>query len=475
MSRQKLSDILPTLAFGTATFNQQFNADPYALRPNDIVAKALESGIRAFDTSPYYGPAETILGNALHSPLIRSSPTLRHLRRSDYFILTKCGRIRGNEFDYSDSWVRFSVKRSCRRLRTTYLDVVYLHDIEFVSPQQVVSAIRTLRALRDEGLVRYVGICGYPVHVLAESAEMILRETGEPVDIVQTYAHYSVQNQKALGVLRRVIDAGVGVVTNSSPLGMGLCRSAGVPLGETDGAWHPAPDALKSKCKEAADWIKEEHKEKLEDIALRWAMESWLTNGAEAGTRGPGPEEATAVLEQRAKAADEGGRDVVSTHSEQAPQRQRVGMFVMGVSKVSELEHTMAIHRSIITAQDKPQDSRREHIEQVTKHIREHILGPKWTDFSWDSPDPGFTNTRKTFGVSELEQAEEDADAEIAAAMNDMMGVRQDLSSSSGSDIEPGTIVVTEEALVCPVTGMKGKMPSGHSAKPSSIEVKELS
>ncbi|KAK5081497.1 hypothetical protein LTR05_007628 [Lithohypha guttulata] len=438
MSRQKLSDILPTLAFGTATFNQQFNADPYALRPNDIVAKALESGIRAFDTSPYYGPAETILGNALHSPLVRSSSTLRHLKRSDYFILTKCGRIRGNEFDYSDSWVRFSAKRSCRRLRTTYLDVVYLHDIEFVSPQQVVSAIRTLRALRDEGLV-------------------------------------SVQNQKALGVLRRVIDSGVDVVTNSSPLGMGLCRSAGVPLGETDGAWHPAPDALKSKCKEAADWIKEEHKEKLEDIALRWAMESWLTNGAEAGTRGPGPEEATAVLEQRAQAADEGGRDVVSTHGEQAPQRQRVGMFVMGVSKVSELEHTMAIHRSIITAQDKPQDSRREHIEQVTRHIREHILGPKWTDFSWDSPDPGFTNTRKTFGVSELEQAEEDADAEIAAAMNDMMGVRQDPSSSSGSDIEPGTIVVTEEDLVCPVTGMKGKMPSGHSAKSSSIEVKELS
>ncbi|KAK5070224.1 hypothetical protein LTR64_002064 [Lithohypha guttulata] len=438
MSRQKLSDILPTLAFGTATFNQQFNADPYALRPNDIVAKALESGIRAFDTSPYYGPAETILGNALHSPLIRSSPTLRYLRRSDYFILTKCGRIRGDEFDYSDSWVRFSVKRSCRRLRTTYLDVVYLHDIEFVSPQQVVSAIRTLRALRDQGLI-------------------------------------SVQNQKALGVLRRVIDAGVDVVTNSSPLGMGLCRSAGVPLGETDGAWHPAPDALKSKCKEAADWIEEEHKEKLEDIALRWAMESWLTNGAEAGTRGPSPEEATAVLEQRAKAADEGGRDVVSTHGEQAPQRQRVGMFVMGVSKVSELEHTMAIHRSIITAQDKPQDSRREHIEQVTRHIREHILGPKWTDFSWDSPDPGFTNTRKTFGVSELEQAEEDADAEIAAAKNDMMGVRQDPSSRSGSDIEPGTIVVTEEDLVCPVTGMKGKMPSGHSAKSSSIEVKELS
>ena len=35
------------------------------------------------------------------------------------------------DFDYSPSTVRKSVERSLKRLGTNYLDVVYLHDIEF--------------------------------------------------------------------------------------------------------------------------------------------------------------------------------------------------------------------------------------------------------------------------------------------------------------------------------------------------------
>ena len=59
-----LSSVLPTLIFGTSTFNYQYNTDPFKLPTTALVHRALSIGVRAFDTSPYYGPAEEILGSA---------------------------------------------------------------------------------------------------------------------------------------------------------------------------------------------------------------------------------------------------------------------------------------------------------------------------------------------------------------------------------------------------------------------------
>ncbi|KAK4956167.1 hypothetical protein LTR66_013348, partial [Elasticomyces elasticus] len=65
--RPPLSSTLPPLIFGTATFNSQYNTDPYALDTVGLVKQALEFGVRAFDTSPYYGPSEELLGAALNT------------------------------------------------------------------------------------------------------------------------------------------------------------------------------------------------------------------------------------------------------------------------------------------------------------------------------------------------------------------------------------------------------------------------
>ncbi len=46
--------------------------------------------------------------------------------------MTKCGRYGTTKFDYSPATIRESVTRSLERLKTDYLDTVYLHDIEFV-------------------------------------------------------------------------------------------------------------------------------------------------------------------------------------------------------------------------------------------------------------------------------------------------------------------------------------------------------
>lgn len=400
---QKLSEVLPSLVFGTATLNYQFNVDPYALHPNTLVSSALASGVRAFDTSPYYGPAEEILGTALHSTEVTSHPSLTTLRRQDYYILTKAGRIASNEFDYSPSWIRHSVKRSLRRLKTTYLDVVYLHDVEFVSPSEVLSAITTLREIRDTtGTIHHVGICGYPVHTLTSLAEMILRETGEPLDIVQSYANFTIQNQRLKTVaLQRLTDAGVDVVANASPLGMGLLRSQGVPVGSM-GNWHPAPDDLRAACLKAAAYVQEHHGEKLETVAVRFAMENWLTAGAAVGSKGVLPTEVSDTPS-------------ITTAS---PSRQRIGVNVMGVSRLSELEDTMNVYNSITSSSS---SSNPTHVaadldlNSLADTIRGTILG-SWTDHAWDSPDPGFVNQRTEFGVSEAEMEEFDRVNETVAA-----------------------------------------------------------
>lgn len=49
--------------------------------------------------------------------------------------MTKCGRygFEASDFDYTPATIRESVARSLKRLNTNYLDVVYLHDVEFIA------------------------------------------------------------------------------------------------------------------------------------------------------------------------------------------------------------------------------------------------------------------------------------------------------------------------------------------------------
>ena len=146
-------------------------------------------GIRAFDTAPYYDDSEIVLGTALKA-LEGEFP------RGTYQLITKVGRYgtSSSSFDYSPTALRTSVRRSLQRLHTQYLDVVYLHDVEFVATcvaprkagnhvgalgteaeayglsepceaqgdadERVLEAIETLRALQADGLIRHVGISG---------------------------------------------------------------------------------------------------------------------------------------------------------------------------------------------------------------------------------------------------------------------------------------------------------------------------
>lgn len=384
-SKTPLSAVLPPIIFGTGTFNYQFVANPYEMDANGLVQYALEHGIRAFDTSPYYGPSEMILGEALNTEFIR-----QNYSREDYYLITKCGRISVDEFDYSPQWIRKSVRRSLERLHTSYLDLVYCHDVEFVSEEEAVQAVKELRRIRDEeGTIKYVGISGYPVPVLCRVAKRVLQETGEPLDAVLSYANFNLQNTLlASRGIQKLKEAGVDVVPNASPLGMGLLRREGVPTGGA-GDWHPATSGLRAAVKRASEFC-DDHDERIGVVALRWALESWAEGGASLGSLG---DPASGVLHN-----PESNRDTDT----------KLGVTVVGFTRKEELEKGLQVWRSILDGFEGGDGTarkagrwhrdhewslnRRKAVQLLADGIRE-ILG-EHVDYTWDSPPKGFVNRR---------------------------------------------------------------------------------
>lgn len=268
--------------------------------------------------------------------------------------------------------MRYSIKRSLKRLHTDYLDVVYCHDVEFVSAAEVLQAVRELRRIRDvDNSIRYVGISGYPVETLAELAELVLRETGEPLDVVMSYANYNIQNTRLVTkALARLQAAGVDVVPNASILGMGLLR------GQDVFDWHPAPKGLRDVIQRAVEVLRDQKNEKLESLATRYGLESWIRVGSDVGVYGH-PLEATDGA--AAKLSD----------------GQRLGLTVVGVSNVEEVDELVAIYREVlddVVYSDKKLSTKSVETAELTKLVRS-IFGPDWLDYAWPSPREGWVNT----------------------------------------------------------------------------------
>ncbi|CEG76483.1 hypothetical protein RMATCC62417_11378 [Rhizopus microsporus] len=230
--------------------------------PIEACREALLSGINSFDTSPYYGKSEYILGDALFE-LRNEFP------RDHYYLATKVGRYgyTVKEFDYSAKRIYESVEESMRRMHTDYLDIVYCHDVEFVDFEQVVGPNQALEALFDlksKGKIKYVGCSGYPLEVLLRIAEH-QHKKGQSLDIILSYCHYNLQNTKLADYTPKFREAGVKYIFNASPLAMALLRDAGPP------DWHPAHAELREAARKAAQ-VAADHGFSIANLASRFAF-----------------------------------------------------------------------------------------------------------------------------------------------------------------------------------------------------------
>ncbi|CCD23164.1 D-arabinose 1-dehydrogenase (NAD(P)(+)) ARA2 NDAI_0B01300 [Naumovozyma dairenensis CBS 421] len=259
----------PPLIVGGGTFSEQYNSDPESLPISEILRYAFTNGVNAIDTSPYYGDSEILIGKALKE-LSDEFP------RESYSICTKVGRISLDSFDYSKEHVEFSVRRSCERLNTTYLDLVYLHDVEFVPLEDTLIALRELRRLKDIGLIKRFGLSGYPVHYLYEVTRKCATEYVDdigPLDAILSYCNLNLQNV----VLDNYYDklkneCKIGIISNASILSMSLLRE------QETVAFHPCSKELRDCADKAADHCQSKGM-KLSDLATRYAVSKWIGKG----------------------------------------------------------------------------------------------------------------------------------------------------------------------------------------------------
>lgn len=250
------------LILGAGVFNYQYTDTPHDLDADIVLRRAFELGIRAFDTSAYYGPSEQIVGDALRR--LRSE-----YPRESYYVCTKAGRVAEHHWDYAPAALRASVERSIDRLDAGYIDLLYLHDVEFVDTESCLTALDELFRLKAEGLVRAVGISGYPLDFLLHLATRYYATRQRPLDAVLSYSNMCIQNTRLASYSPRFrSDAKVTAVINASPLSMSLLRS------QHTHAFHPAPDNLRKAVARAAQFTAG-HSTELADLAVRFAIREW--------------------------------------------------------------------------------------------------------------------------------------------------------------------------------------------------------
>ena len=193
-----------------------------------LLRRAFDLGVTHFDLANNYGPpygaAETNFGRIFSEDLAR--------HRSEIVISTKAG------YDmwpgpYGDGGSRkyllASLDQSLLRMRLDYVDIVYSHRFDPVTPlHETMGALDT--AVR-QGKALYVGISSYSPASTAEAAT-ILRELGTPLVIHQP--SYSMLNRWVEDGLLDVLESeGAGCIA-FSPLAQGLLTSkylAGIPAG----------------------------------------------------------------------------------------------------------------------------------------------------------------------------------------------------------------------------------------------------
>ncbi len=235
-----------SLGFGASSLGGVFHSFDEN-RGIDAVFTAVDEGINFIDVSPYYGyyKAETVLGKAL-----------KDIPHDKFILSTKVGRYGEdghNTWDYSAERVTRSVYESMERLHIDYVDILYVHDIEFQGRMEgglqkiADETLPALVRLKEEGVVKHVGCTDLQL----ENLKWIVEHT-EPgtVECLLNFCHYCLCDDKLSDFIDFFEEHGVGV-SNASPFSMGLLTERGVPN------WHPAPKPLVRACEQAAQYCKE--------------------------------------------------------------------------------------------------------------------------------------------------------------------------------------------------------------------------
>ena len=133
---------------GTMMFGGQTDRE----ESKKIIDYAYDNGVNFFDTADTYtgGLSEAILGEALEG------------KRDDAVIATKLRNPIGpkpNQMGLGRKHIMYVVEQSLKRLRTDYIDLLYLHHPDNDTP--IEETIETMSNLVRSGKIRYYGLSNY--------------------------------------------------------------------------------------------------------------------------------------------------------------------------------------------------------------------------------------------------------------------------------------------------------------------------
>lgn len=186
---------------------------PDKLESIATIHRALELGVTMLDTADVYGPFtnEQLVGKAIAG------------KRDQITIASKFGFEVDDTgtityaFNGHPAYVRMSIERSLKNLKTDYIDLYYLHRLDPNTP--IEDTVGAMADLVQEGKVRYLGLSEVPSDIIRRAHAV------HPITAIESEYSLFDRGVEVTGVLETTRELGIGFV-GYSPLGRGFLSGA---------------------------------------------------------------------------------------------------------------------------------------------------------------------------------------------------------------------------------------------------------
>jgi len=267
--------IVSDLCLGTMIFGEDSGRSTPPDEATSIIHRFLDAGGNHIDTANVYadGRSEEIVGAAIQD------------RREEVVVATKVRFPRGegpNAQGLSRQHIMQAVHQSLRRLQTDWIDLLYMHCWDPVTPLD--ESLRAFDDLVQQGKVRYIGVSNFKAWQLMKALGLCERQ-GWARFIAGQYQYSLIKRDIEYEFLDLCTTEGIGL-TPWSPLGGGFLSGKYTPgerptdpeeagriamMGEeAEEAWHRRNTRRNWDVLEAVDAVAQERGATQAQIAIAW-------------------------------------------------------------------------------------------------------------------------------------------------------------------------------------------------------------
>ncbi|MDH3890068.1 MAG: aldo/keto reductase [candidate division Zixibacteria bacterium] len=194
---------LPIVSMGAGAAN-----DP------GLVVACYEAGMRHFDTavSYAYGRNEQMVGQALAKMGVRKQSVIATK------LHTTAQRASITSPAQSKKMMASTMEASLKRLKTDYVDILYIHDVRDAATCTDEAIMEGLAEIKKQGKARFIGISTH-----SDMANVVNATTDAGIyDVVLTSINFTMVNDTALlNAIKKAADKGLGVIGMKTQAGGG--------------------------------------------------------------------------------------------------------------------------------------------------------------------------------------------------------------------------------------------------------------